>query len=148
MQNLRDQQAELSVTKNSNTRPIRNDRLIEDLARCRNRLHKHGRFVGDSVGYDVQIGFRECQKFPEGTRMPKDAKNIPRRTVTPKTSLTPFALSARNVDLTHYSASNQSCRISRHNLTHEFVARRARKSVVAALEFEVRVANAPKNQAD
>jgi hypothetical protein len=54
----------------------------------------------------------------------------------------PLAAAASQVDLAYYALANPRSVVRFQNLADEFVSRRASKSIVASLEFQVRVADA------
>ena len=54
----------------------------------------------------------------------------------------PAALAAGEIDLTHHAFAKQRGSIGLHHLGYEFVARRAAKAIVAALQFEIGIADA------
>src|SRR5579862_6139323 len=66
--------------------------------------------------------------------------------MAPEAAPAPFAFSASQVDFADYAASQQAPVIGFDNLTHEFVARRSRKTVIAALQFQIGVADAAAQQ--
>jgi hypothetical protein len=53
---------------------------------------------------------------------------------------------ARQVDLAHHTLADQPGTVRLHYFAHEFVTRRAGESIVAALQFEVGIADPTVNQ--
>ena len=60
----------------------------------------------------------------------------------------PLAVPARQVDFPDNAPANQAGAVRLHHLAHEFVAGRAAEAVVAALQFEIGIADARHQQPD
>src|SRR5215472_3294122 len=69
-------------------------------------------------------------------------------TMTAQAFLTPAAMPAREVDLSYNPFADPPLVVSLYDFAYEFVARRSGKSVVSALEFQIRVANPAEKQTD
>ena len=63
------------------------------------------------------------------------------RTVASQSARTPFAFAARQIDLAHDALPDPARIVRFHHFTHKLMARRSAKSVIAALQFEIRVAD-------
>src|SRR5215475_7872029 len=96
----------------------------------------------------MQIRLRQRQEFSEGTRIRDNPHHGSRGTVPRKPSAAPFALSTSKVNLSDNAPPQQVWIVGTNDFTYEFVARRPAKSIVAAPELEVGVANTSQQQSN
>jgi hypothetical protein len=80
--------------------------------------------------------------------MADDAEYRANRAMALKPPPAPVTLVTSKVDLAHDPFPYDGRRVCLHYLAHELVTRRAAKPVVAALEFEIRIADAGHEEAD
>src|SRR5262245_41607170 len=80
--------------------------------------------------------------------MADDAQNAPIRAVAAQSLQTPLAFGTCDIHFTHNPAPSQPRIIRLDDFTDKLVARSTRKAIVAALEFEVGVADTCQNRAD
>src|SRR5262249_17901811 len=85
-------------------------------------------------------------EFPECTRMPNNAEHRTVRTMPAQTPSAPLAFSARQIDFTDDTPGKQIWIIRRDDFTNEFVSWSPRKTVVTALELQIRIAYAAHEQ--
>ena len=70
------------------------------------------------------------------------------RAVAPQSPPAPLAAPASQVDLADDAAAHERARVRLHHLADELVSRRSAEAVVAALQFEIGVADARAQQPD
>lgn len=148
LQNLSDQQTELSVSEHSHRRAGWNSHLIEDLAGRRERLNKHSVLGWDRARYWMQVAFGQREKLAKRARMFHDAEHSPARAMASQASLAPLAGSACQIDLAHHALADPASIVRRYDLADEFMAGRTAEVVIAALEFEIGVADSAVEQPD
>ncbi len=130
---LRDQQTEFPVAQDRDGGALRDARLIQDLACCRQRLGENRTLRGDGVGKNVQVSLRQREELFERSGMPDNSQHLPVRTVPSKPAGAPRAPAAVEIDLTYDALSYQSGVVRLRNLADKFVARRTAKAVIASL---------------
>ena len=74
--------------------------------------------------------------------MPDNSQNLACRAVPAETSLAPVTTPACEIDFSDHAATQQPRIVGINHFTDEFVAGRARKTVVAAKELDIRIADA------
>ena len=107
LQNLANQQPEFSVTKHSHACAGWDSYLIQDLAGCGQRFHKHGLLGWNPARHAMQVALGQSQQFPKCARMFHNAKHSPTRAVPAQAFGAPIAGAAPQVDLAHHSLPDQ-----------------------------------------
>jgi hypothetical protein len=85
----------------------------------------------------MQVANRQRQELAECPRILDDAKNSPRRAVAAEAALAPITVPAREVDFADYSLPDPRFVAGVRYFADEFVAGRARESVVSALKLKI-----------
>ena len=96
----------------------------------------------------MQVALGEGEEFAEGAGVLDDAEHGAMRAVAAEAAGAPLAGAAGEVDFAHHAAAEQRGVVGFHDFAHELVAGHAGEAVVAALEFEVGVADAGGEEAD
>src|ERR1019366_4279008 len=148
LQDLCDEQPQLAVTQDGHRGATRDPHLVENLARRGERLGENSSLRGDRIGYNVQVRFGQREEFAKRAGVTHNPEHGARGAMPPEAAPAPRTVAARKIDLADHALADQVLRIGRNNLTYEFMAGHARKSVIAALEFEIGVADACLNEAD
>ena len=146
LQHLRDQQSQLSVAQDGHGIAFGNIHLVQNFARSRKRLQKHGVAGSNPRWNDMQIPLRQRQEFAECPRVFYDAQYLALRTMAAQAARAPFALCTGDVDFPDYSLADEVAVVRPGHFTNELVARNACKTVVAALEFQIGVADSAYQQ--
>jgi hypothetical protein len=89
----------------------------------------------------VQISLRQCEKFLKRAGMLDDAEDRTARTMPSQTTFAPIARSAAQVNLADDPPSDEFGIVRLDYFADKFMSRNSGKSVVAALKFEVGVAD-------
>src|SRR5882757_9441807 len=92
-----DQLRELAVTENRRAAKLSNVELIQNLARCGQRLDEHSLLVADAGGDKMQIFNRERQVFRERSIVRHDSKDGPPRAVGLQSALAKIAHRPKSV---------------------------------------------------
>jgi hypothetical protein len=143
-QDLRNQQSQFPIAKDGDFLSGGYADLVQDFACSSQRLDKHS-MVGRHFGRDfMQVRLRQRQNFSKRSRVFDDSKNPSTRTVAPKPAVTPFAAAARQVDLTYNTAPDPTPVIGLDDLPNELVTGGSRESVIAALQFDIGIADTRK----
>jgi hypothetical protein len=148
LQDLRDQQTEFAIAQHGHFPAPRDLHLIEDLAGSRQWLRENSTLNGKAHGYDVQVSFGKSQKVAKRAGVFQDAQHGTPRAMPAESPRAPFAVPAGEIDLTNHALADQRGRIGFHHLADEFVPRHAAKPVIAALKFEIGVADAAEQKTD
>ena len=148
VQDLCDEQAEFAVAEHGYAGITGDADLIENLAGGGERLGEDGALSGESGGHDVQIRFGQRQEFAESSRMLHDAEDGAGGAMAAESACAPLAAAAGKVDLTDDALADERGVLGFHHFTDKFMAGNAAEAVVAALEFEVGVADAARKQAN
>jgi len=96
----------------------------------------------------MQIALRQSQKLAERAGMLDDSQHSPMRTVTAEAAPAPFTFLASEIDLAYHSMTDPTGRVRLHYFADEFMAGRPAKSVIAALEFQIGIADSSVQQPD
>src|SRR5579871_131542 len=98
MEDLRNQQAELSVSKHRHAIAILDSHLIENLAGCRDRLDKNRMRGWNCFRHAMQIGDRKRQELAKCARVLYDSEHTSMGAMAPQTPRAPVAFSAGEID--------------------------------------------------
>ena len=147
MQDLADQQAEFAVAQNGYRSAARNPDLIEDLAGRGNRFGEDRVFVRNGT----RARHADCPRAESGIHEKRrDASQFPStrpmRAMPAKSAPAPIAVAASQVDFAHDAASAQLGIRAFHHFANKLVARRSAEAIIAALKFQVGIADASVNQ--
>src|SRR5262249_44967971 len=129
---------------------------LKNFACRRERLDENCPLVGDVIRYCVEILKRKGKVFGECSIVADNAKHGSARTMSLQAALTKIANGrkamrrARNVNLASHAATEpgaflvngNACRID--NFTDKLMARGSAKSMIAAKDFHIRIANSGK----
>jgi threonine synthase len=96
----------------------------------------------------MQILFGQRQEFPEGAGLFDDSEHGATRAMPSQPSLAPLATAACQIDFADYTVADQLRIIRRDYLADEFVPGRSTKAIVAALQFQVGIADSSAQQPD
>ena len=96
----------------------------------------------------MEVGFGQGQVVGKGTRMPDDPEYGSFSAMTSDARNAPFAGAAGNVDLTDNPLPDQFGMIGFHNLADKLMPGNTREPVVAALQFEIGIADPGEQKAD
>src|SRR5258708_26262315 len=153
LQDHGDQLCQLSITKHACLWELSNIKLIENLARRRERLNKHSFLVAHVRRHKMQISQWQRQIFRERTIVGNNAEHAPPRPgrlypTLAKIAHRPKSVSrAGHVDLARHALAYPPLLRLRgnsadfHNLPNKFVPRRAVEGMVSAQYLHIRVAN-------
>jgi hypothetical protein len=147
VKNLCNQETELSVAEHRYRFAARDVHLIEDLAGRGNRFDEDGVICGERFRDDVEVPFWEREEFAERARVFHDAEDGAIGAVTFERTGAPLAAAAGEVDLTGDALADPARIVGFDDLTDELVTGCSTEAVVAALEFEVGVADAAAEEA-
>ena len=103
--------------------------------------------IRNAVRHSQQVDLRQREILLERTRMLHNPQHCARRTMTAQPARAPIALAAGKIDLAHHSASGPTWRVCFNYFSNEFMPGNPSKTVVAALQLQVGVTNATRNQA-
>src|SRR5712691_13446592 len=161
-QDARNQLRKLAITEHTGLAVRADIHLFEDLARRGHWLGEHGCIIGNGAGHTMQIHDRQRQEFREGAVVAHNPQYAAARAVRrnaapaiaahfrlPKTSKPQSG--AVQLDFSDDAAPDPalvSCAGDAHDIAHEFVAKRAVKVVIAAQDFNIRVADSRQAHAD
>src|SRR5579863_950659 len=148
LQNLGCQKPQLPIAQHGDRAPARYPHLIQNLASCGKRFGEHRRLGGNRIRYHVQIAFRQSQKFAKSPGMAHNAEHGTIRTVAAQTAPAPGTVAACEIDFADHALADQVARIRGHHFAYKFMPGHAGKSVIAALQFEIGVANAAEQEPD
>src|SRR5262245_19330070 len=98
LKHLCSQQTEFAIAEHGNHRARWNCSLIQDFAGRREWLHKNSSVIGKVGGNDVQIRFRQCEKFAKCAWMLHNSQDLSCRTMTLKAALAPVTSPAGQID--------------------------------------------------
>jgi hypothetical protein len=96
----------------------------------------------------MQIAFRQQQVLSEGTRMFHDAEYAAIGTVPAESASAKITSATSQVDFTRNALANKGRRISFDNFANELMAGRSTVIVVAALQFQIGVADSRNKHPD
>ena len=161
-QDARDQLCELAVAKHACLAVRADVDLSENFTRRGERFGEHGRVIRDARGHAVQINDWQRQEFGEGAIVAQDSKHtspLAMRGNSPAAVaahllppvMTKSQASARNIDFTDNAPPHPvliACSGDPHDITHEFMAERAVKIVIAAQDFNIGIADTRQANAD
>ena len=148
IQHQRDQQSELAIAQNGDCGGAGQRHLIQDFAGGRQRLDEDGALGGERIGQRVQVAFGQGQELAKRPGMVDDAEHGALRAMTAQAAPAPVARAAGQVDFADDAPADPLGRIGFDHFAHELVPGRAGEAVIAALQFEVGIADAAAEQAD
>ncbi len=148
LQNLSNQQTELSIAQHSHWSATWDFNLIQNLASGGERFNKNGMLRRDRARYTMQVALWQGQQFAKCAGMLHDSENRSSRTMAAKPFCAPAANAARQVDFAHNTFANQIRRAGSDHFTDKLVPGCALKIVVAALQLQVGVADSALEQPD
>jgi hypothetical protein len=160
LQYASDKLREFAIAEDGCFAELVNVQLIEDFARCGERLNENGLFIADGIGKWVEIFEREGQVFGKGTVVIEDAEHGAPGAMSLEAAPTKRADGpqpvggARDVDFSCDPATDPARSLVRGdtadfgNLADEFMAGSAAKRVVSAQNFEVGIADSGKTYAN
>ena len=96
----------------------------------------------------MQIRFGQRQEFAKSAGVLHNAEHRAARAVAAETARAPLAVAAGEIDLAHHALAEERGRVRLHHFAHKLVSGHAAEAVVAALEFEVGVADACQQKTD
>jgi hypothetical protein len=96
----------------------------------------------------MQILLGQGQELPERARMAHNTEHAATGTMAAHPAPAPFARSTSEVDFSNHAAPCQAAVVRRHDFAYEFMTGSPAKSVVAALQFEIRIADPSQKQPD
>src|SRR5690242_12086995 len=96
----------------------------------------------------MQVALGQCEEFTKRPGMFDDAQHFASGAVAPHAFLAPAACSAIQIDLTDHAPADQITAASFHHLADELVPGSSGKTVVAALQLQVGIANAAAQKPD
>ena len=143
-----DQQAEFPIAQDGDSFAGGNRHLIEDLAGGGERFQEYGAAGGEIVGEDVEVALRQGEEFGEGARVLDDSQHGAVGAMASQVPAAPFAIGTGQVDLAGHTLADEGVCIGFHHLGDEFVTGRSGEAVVAALQFEIGIADAAGQQAE
>ena len=138
----------LPSPRTATTDAWRNRDLFQNLAGGGQRFSEDGLTGFEIVRHAVQVALREREQFLKGAGVLHDAEHRTIRAMTAHAAKAPFAMAAIEIDLAHDAPSDQARVIGGHHVAHELMAGRSAEIVVAALQFQIGVADAGEDQAD
>jgi hypothetical protein len=141
MENLRNEQTQLSIAEHRRSHTTSQFHLVQDLAGCRNGFDKHSLFVAQAVWDQVEIAIRKGEELSECARMLYDPEHRAARTVPAKTAAAPVTSAAGQVDLTGHAAAYQIAPVRLYDFADKLVTRPASESIVSPLQLEIGVAD-------
>ena len=148
LQYLGDETPELSVTAQPHLFLGRNGNLFQDLAGGGQRLGENRVLGGDGIRQHVQVPLRQREQLAENARVFHNSQHGAMRAVAAQFAPAPLAAAAGQIDFADHAPAHQRAIVRFHHHADELVPRCAAKTVVAALELEVGVADAAAQQAD
>ena len=95
----------------------------------------------------MQIALRQREKFAKRARVLHDAQDCALRAVPAETLAAPVATAATEIDFAHHAPANQFAPARLHYFADELMARNSVEAVIAALQFQIRIADAAAQQA-
>ena len=143
-----DEQAQFAIAQHGDRIAQGDGDLIQDLAGGGQGLQEHGTVCGDVVGEDVQIALREGEELGEGAGVLDDSQHGAVGAVASHALAAPFAMRAGEVDFAGHAFADEGGGAGFHHLGDELVAGRSGEGVVAALQFEIGIADAAGQQAE
>src|ERR1019366_953032 len=142
-----DEEAEFAIAEHGDALAGGDGDLVEDLAGGSERLQEHGAAGGDVVGEDVQVALREGEEFGERAGVADDSQHGAVGAVASQSAAAPFAMGAGEIDFSGHALAEERGRVRFGHLGDELVTGRTGEGVVAALEFEIGVADAAGQEA-
>ncbi len=95
----------------------------------------------------MQVAFGQREEFLERSGMAYDAEHGAVGTVAAQTLAAPLAVRASEIDFAHHAFGQQRAVVRCGHFGHKFVPGRAGEAIVAALQFQIGIANAGHQQA-
>ena len=145
---LGDQETQLSVAQNGDAVVFGDADLIQDLASGGNGFDEDRMFDRDGLWHSMQIAQGQSQEFTKRSGMLDDTENGASGTMAAESAGTPFAMAAGEIDFAGYGAADPGGIFGLSNFADEFVAGCAAESIVAALQFEIRRTDSGSEHAD
>jgi hypothetical protein len=148
LEHLGHQQPQLAVTQHGDLGAARNIYLVQNLARGRQRLDEDGLLSGNAIGQHMQVALGQRKEFAKRPRMFYDAQYFAGGAVAPQAFAAPAACSAIQIDFTDHAPADQITAARFDDFAHELVPGNSQKTVVAALQLQVGIANAATQKPD
>ena len=143
-----DEQAEFAIAQNGDGLACGNGHLVEDLTGGGEGFEEDGAVGGDVVGEYVEIALGKGEEFGEGSGVVDDSQDGAVWAVASEAFAAPFAVRAGQVDFAGDALAGEGWSIGFDHFGDEFVAGSSGEAVVAALQFEIGIADAGHEEAE